>query len=72
MSTLLDAAKRFGLFWYGFVVGDDWTIAVGVVASLGASYGLLEAESVASWWLLPLGAVAVLALSVRRANRRAA
>ena len=25
----------FGRFWYDFVVGDDWTIAAGVVAALG-------------------------------------
>jgi hypothetical protein len=72
MSTVWDAAKRLGLFWYGFVVGDDWTIAAGIVVSLGASYGLLEAASIDDWWLLPFGALSVLALSIRRANRRAA
>jgi hypothetical protein len=72
MSSVWHAAKSFGLFWYGFLVGDDWTIAAGIVVILGASYGLLEAAAIDSWWLLPLGALAVLALSIRRANRRAA
>jgi uncharacterized membrane protein len=25
---------RFGLFWYDFVIGDDWQIAAGVAAAL--------------------------------------
>ncbi len=24
----------FGQFWYDFVVGDDWTVAVGVILAL--------------------------------------
>ncbi len=61
----------FGRFWYGFVVGDDWTIAAGVLVALGATYGLERAPDVAAWWLLPLACVAILAYSVRRAARRA-
>jgi hypothetical protein len=71
MIRLWDPLRRFALFWYGFLVGDDWTIAVGVVASLAVSYGLVRAGATESWVLLPLGAVAVLAVSIRRANRRA-
>ena len=71
MTALGDGVKRFAGFWYAFVVGDDWTIALGVVASVAAAYGLLEAGATESWVLLPLGAVAVLASSIRRANRRA-
>jgi hypothetical protein len=26
--------KAFGQFWYDFIVGDDWKIAVGVVLAL--------------------------------------
>jgi hypothetical protein len=54
VSRLWYWTKGFGRFWYHFLVGDDWTIAAGVVA----------------WWLLPFGAVAVLVLSVVRENRR--
>jgi hypothetical protein len=72
MSALWSAVRRFALFWYAFVVGDDWTIAVGVVTGIGASYGLVVAGADAGWLVLPLGAVAILAVSVRRANRRVA
>jgi hypothetical protein len=28
----------FGGFWYDFVVGDDWRVALGVVLALGVTY----------------------------------
>ncbi len=60
----------FGQFWYDFVVGDDWTIAAGVVVALGATYGLLKGSDVAVWWLPPIAAVAICGFAVYRANRR--
>ena len=30
----MDLLKQFGLFWWDFIVGDDWIIAVGVVIAL--------------------------------------
>jgi hypothetical protein len=70
VSRLWGWIKSFGRFWYHFLVGDDWTIAAGVAVSLLATWGLVEA-GVSAWWLLPFAAVAVLVLSVVRANRRA-
>ena len=60
--------KRFGQFWYDFIVGDDWRIAVGVVVTLLVTDVLAHA-GVVMWWFVP-SAVAVLAgLSLRRAIR---
>jgi hypothetical protein len=28
--------RSFGQFWYDFIIGDDWKIAVAVVLALGA------------------------------------
>ena len=61
--------STFGRFWYDFVVGDDWRIALGVVLALGATAGLVAA-GVNAWWLPPAAVVALLALSLRRATRR--
>ncbi|HLI52510.1 MAG TPA: hypothetical protein VKU87_11995 [Thermomicrobiaceae bacterium] len=72
----MDRAKRyivgFGMFWYHFVVGDDWTIAAAVVV------GLIVTALVAHnggkdwvWFLMPLAAVAILGASVWRASRAA-
>ncbi len=62
--------RRFGLFWYDFVVGDDWRVAVAVVAALLVT-AIVAATGIPAWWVLPVAAVAVLALSLRRAARAA-
>jgi hypothetical protein len=62
--------RAFGLFWYDFVIGDDWRMAVWVVLALGATAGL-ETGGVNAWWLVPLAAAGALAHSLRRAVRSA-
>ena len=59
--------RRFGAFWYDFVVGDDWRVAVGVVVALTLTYVLSTATSIPSWWVLPVAVVILLTLSLRRA-----
>ncbi len=59
--------KRFFRFWYEFVVGDDWVIAVGLVAALGLTVGLKDAGAPA-WWLPPVAVLALLAGSLLRAT----
>lgn len=49
------------LFWYDFIVGDDWKVAAGVVIGLVGTV-LLSRTAVPSWWVLP--AVTALLLSV--------
>lgn len=58
----------FGRFWWGFVIGDDWLVAVLVAAAIGAT-AILAASGVAAWWLLPLAVLLILWLSLRRAIR---
>lgn len=60
--------RRFLAFWYDFVVGDDWTVAVGVVVALAVTYGLTRA-GVDAWWVLPLAVAALLVLTLQRAIR---
>lgn len=50
-----------------FVAGDDWRTAVGVVATLALAAVLAQA-GVTAWWVLPVGVVALLVLSIRRAT----
>ena len=60
----------FGHFWWDFVIGDDWLVAVLVAVAIGAT-AALAAAGVAAWWLLPLAVLLVLWLSLRRAIRSA-
>jgi hypothetical protein len=60
--------RRFGQFWWDFVVGDDWTSAVGVALALAATAGLVAA-GVNAWWLMPPAVLLILGVSLVRATR---
>jgi hypothetical protein len=62
--------NAFAAFWYDFIVGDDWSVAVGVVLALAITAGLVHAHIVA-WWLLPVAVFALLGLSLARAAHKA-
>lgn len=51
--------RAFAAFWYDFVVGDDWRVAVGVVVALAGTYVLAHHGHPGVWWLV-LAAPAVL------------
>jgi hypothetical protein len=53
-------------FWYDFVVGDDWRVAVGVVVALGVT-AVLSTTAVPAWWVMPVAVVAILYRSLWRA-----
>jgi hypothetical protein len=57
--------SAFGRFWWEFVVGDDWRVAVGIALALGVS-ALIAHAGVAAWWVLPVLVALVLAASIRR------
>lgn len=61
--------RAFALFWYDFVVGDDWRVAAGVAVALGATAALVRGAGLNAWWLLPAAVVVLLGLSLRRAVR---
>ncbi|MGH9126360.1 MAG: hypothetical protein ACRDZ8_16785 [Acidimicrobiales bacterium] len=62
--------KAFFRFWYDFIVGDDWTIAAGVVVALVVVTVLAHQGLRWLWWLLPLAVAAGLSWSVLRAAKR--
>jgi hypothetical protein len=64
MSWLIRAAHAV----WEFVVGDDPMTALGVAVALGATT-LIAGAGAPAWWVMPVAAVALLALSLRRAAR---
>ncbi|HEX3753405.1 MAG TPA: hypothetical protein VHW06_22765 [Streptosporangiaceae bacterium] len=61
--------KAFAAFWYDFVVGDDWLLALAVIVGLAITYALAHAGP-AAWWLLPLVVALALPVSLWRATRK--
>lgn len=64
---MLSAIAAFGRFWYRFIVGDDWTIAAAVFATLLVTYALARA-GISAWWLMPVVVVVALGVSLYRAH----
>ena len=61
--------STFFRFWYDFIVGDDWRVAVGVTLAFVVTAAVTRATG-SGWWVLPAAVVAVLVLSLRRAALR--
>jgi hypothetical protein len=53
--------KAFGQFWYDFIIGDDWKIAVAVTAAVGASIALMSTQALSDLVLAVVGGVLILA-----------
>ncbi len=66
---MIRALRSFAMFWYDFLIGDDWRIALGVVIALAVTAVLVHA-GVPAWWVLPVAVLALLGLSLLRASRR--
>jgi hypothetical protein len=62
--------RGFFHFWYDFIVGDDWRLAVGTALLLVVTYAAAGSHP-GVWWLLPVGVVALLSVSVHAAARAA-
>jgi membrane protein implicated in regulation of membrane protease activity len=62
--------RRFGRFWWEFLVGDNLLLALGAGAAVAVT-ALLVDEGVNAWWLLPVAIVALLSASVITAARTA-
>jgi hypothetical protein len=62
--------KAFGAFWYDFVIGDDWRVAVGVVLALLVTFWVSRTANVPVWWVVPVAVVVLLPTSIYRAARR--
>jgi hypothetical protein len=62
--------RAFGAFWYDFIIGDDWRIALGVVVGLAATAAVVHLAHWPAWWLLPGVVIVMLTVSVTAGTRR--
>jgi hypothetical protein len=66
---VFSGAVGVGRFFYRFIVGDDWTVAVVMLLALAAT-GVLVAHQVSAWWLVPPLAILMTGISLRRSARQ--
>jgi len=69
LNAVVSAAVGVARFLYRFVVGDDWTVAVVIILALAAT-GVLVANHVSAWWLVPFAAIFMTGVSLRRSARQ--
>ncbi len=65
---MMGKLRAFGAFWYDFVMGDDWQVALAVVLGLVVTYVVGSAGD-AAWWVLPLVVPIILPWSLWKAVR---
>jgi uncharacterized membrane protein len=61
--------RAFGTFWYDFVIGDDWRVALTVALALGATFAVNHLTGASVWWIVVVAVIAALPLSIYRATR---
>jgi hypothetical protein len=61
--------RTFGKFWYDFIIGDDWRVALGVTAAIALVY-IVAHQGANWWWILPLAVATLLAVSLNNATNR--
>jgi hypothetical protein len=66
---MMRRVKAFAMFWWDFVVGDDWTVAAGVAVAF-ATTALLAHAGVPAWWLVPAVVTVLMGIYLVRATRR--
>jgi hypothetical protein len=63
------ALRRFGSFWWDFVVGDDWRLALSAAFALAIT-AVVANQGASSWWITPLVVTTALVATVRTTRRR--
>ena len=56
----MNLLKAFGRFWYDFIVGDDWKIAVAVSSALAVLIAAMQTRRLDDHGLAVLGGAAII------------
>jgi len=68
MRRVMSWLVGFGRFWYRFVIGDDWTVAVALAIGLALT-ALLTRTEFPAWLIIPLIVIVMLRVSIERTKR---
>ena len=60
---------RSARFWYDFIVGDDWRVALVVALALAVTTAVNRLTDAAVWWIVVVAVSAALPLSIYRVTR---
>lgn len=66
---MIGKLRAFGAFWYDFIIGDDWRVALAVALAFVATFALSRWTTIPTWWLVPVAVAIVLPTSIRRIAR---
>ncbi|WP_217999708.1 COG4280 domain-containing protein [Curtobacterium ammoniigenes] len=61
--------RAFGMFWYDFLIGDDWTAAATIAAALIVTAAVASFSAGAAWVVPAAAVLFLLPFGVRRAAR---
>jgi hypothetical protein len=67
---MIAKVRAFGAFWYDFIIGDDWRVAVGVVLAFIATWVVTRSTAIPAWWIVPVVVAVLLPVSIHRVTRR--
>jgi hypothetical protein len=62
--------RAFGAFWYDFIIGDDWVVALGVTLALAIMFAASRITNAPVWWVIVVAVATLLPLSIFRATRQ--
>ncbi|MEY9953978.1 COG4280 domain-containing protein [Leifsonia sp. EB34] len=66
-NAVVRGLTSFGVFWWDFIVGDDWRIAAGTAVGLAITFAVSGWP--ASWLVMPIAVLILLPYGIRRALR---
>jgi hypothetical protein len=67
---ILNKVRAFFAFWYDFIIGDDWRVALSITVALAATIAVNRLTGTAPWWIVLVAVIAILPISIFRATRR--
>ncbi|MFE4949530.1 COG4280 domain-containing protein [Leifsonia sp. NPDC056665] len=66
-NAVVRGLRSFGMFWWDFIVGDDWQIAAGTAVALAITFAVSGWPG--AWVVMPLAVLILIPYGIRRALR---